>query len=220
MADPSLTPDPTPPAPVGPAPIQVEYRELIHAILWDAIWRGSDPSRLDANTAMWLNAGLKRGIAGLAEKGRLVSPDADTRPDGWAVRVTLKDGTVNIRHGDDPRETRESAEQMADYARRHPVVSAAEVVTRREWVGPWVPVPTGEQAERHVRNALGESGSRTTDDLRKHLGESTASNPPVPTCGPGSCARVCQSCSPDGWTPGPGCAVCWPVPTTKETPDA
>lgn len=29
---------------------------------------------------------------------------------------------------------------------------------------------------------------------------------------------ACQSCSPDGWTPGPGCAVCWPVPTTKETP--
>ena len=30
---------------------------------------------------------------------------------------------------------------------------------------------------------------------------------------------ACQSCSPDGWTPGPGCSACGvPVPTTKETP--
>ena len=117
-----------------PDPADVEYRELIHAILWDAIWRGSGPSRLDADTAMWLNAGLKRGIAGLAEKGRLVPPDADTQ---WAIRLTTNLGGVWIMPRDSEAQAREFFEDPED-------AENAELVMRL--VGPWLPVPDKEES--------------------------------------------------------------------------
>ena len=125
-----------------PDPADVEYRELIHAILWDAIWRGSGPSRLDADTAMWLNAGLKRGIAGLAEKGRLVPPDADTRPE-YAVRWPGIDRDLA-----DLRPVPERGARVTVAGNPGTELYRRTVSAWNGWtlIGPWLPVPTTEES--------------------------------------------------------------------------
>ncbi len=73
--------------------------------------------------------------------GRLA--DALSRPAGvgYAVRVTLLDGTTSTRHEDDPFTRREDAERYAGYARLSGKVASAEVVCQQVWQGPWTAAP-------------------------------------------------------------------------------
>lgn len=80
-------------------------------------------------------------------KAVLGSPSAlDPAGVGYAIRVTLLDGTTSIRHEDDPFTHREDADRYAGYARLSDKVATAEVLYQQVWHGPWTaaPEPTAE----------------------------------------------------------------------------
>jgi ribosome modulation factor len=122
-------------------------REAIHAILWEAVWKEAGPDRIDADTANWLNAGLKQGIAALVTDGRLLSKPVETTTE-WGVwwHGDDPDGIVMTeeRMGSRQRAETVGAERIGQYGITSFTVRCCEhrkFADRSVWIGGWVKAP-------------------------------------------------------------------------------
>jgi ribosome modulation factor len=134
MTSPAYEPDPA-------------TREAIHAILWEAVWKEAGPDRIDADTATWLNAGLKQGIAALATTGRLLPALVETTTE-WGVwwHGDNPDGIVltEYRIGWRDHAERRAKERIGEYGITSFTVVCCEhrkFADRSVWIGGWVKAP-------------------------------------------------------------------------------